>query len=131
MRELEFLKSKGLIKEGFTEFVITGDFGKVELTELLKEYKTEQLRLHGIYPTTKCFNQLDELFDKFVSNVDTRTAPALHKHFVMPRFFTRILYRLLKKDMVNKLSKKHGEQFIDDVMQTFGMPTNLMDKYYR
>jgi hypothetical protein len=28
---------------------------------------------HGIYPTTKCFNQLDELFDKLVSDVDTRT----------------------------------------------------------
>jgi len=48
MTELEFLKSKGLIKEGFTEFIISGDFGKVELTELLKEYKTEQLRLHVV-----------------------------------------------------------------------------------
>lgn len=43
MEELELLKSKGLIKDGFTEFVITGDFGKVELTELLKEYKIELL----------------------------------------------------------------------------------------
>lgn len=48
MKELDFLKSKGLIKEGFTEFIISGDFGKVELTELLKEYKTEQLRLHVV-----------------------------------------------------------------------------------
>lgn len=48
MSEIQFLKSKGLIKEGFTEFVISGDFGEVELTELLKEYKAEQLRLHGI-----------------------------------------------------------------------------------
>ena len=32
--------------------------------------------------------------------------------------------------MINKLSKKHGEQFIDDVMATFEIPTNLMDKYY-
>lgn len=48
MTELEFLKSKALIKEGFTEFVISGEFGKVELTELLKEYKTEQLRLHVV-----------------------------------------------------------------------------------
>ena len=48
MTELEFLKSKGLIKEGFTKFIVTGDFGKVELTELLKEYKTEQLRLYGV-----------------------------------------------------------------------------------
>ena len=23
---------------------------------------------YGIYPTTKCFNQLDELFDKFLSD---------------------------------------------------------------
>jgi hypothetical protein len=40
---------------------------------------------HGIYPTTKCFNQLDELFDKLVSDVDTRTEPALHKHIVSQR----------------------------------------------
>ena len=43
----------------------------------------------------------------------------------------RILYLILKKDMIKKLSKKHGEQFIDDVMETFEMPTNLMDKYYK
>jgi len=38
----------------------------------------------------------------------------------------KILYRVLKKDMIKKLSKKHGEQFIDDVTETFGIPTNLM-----
>ena len=48
MAELKFLKSKGLIKEECTEFIITGDFGKIKLTELLKEYKIEQLRLHGV-----------------------------------------------------------------------------------
>ena len=41
----------------------------------------------------------------------------------------KIMYRLLKKDMIKKLSEKHGEQFIDDVMDTFGIPTNLMSKY--
>jgi hypothetical protein len=41
----------------------------------------------------------------------------------------KILYRLLKKDMIKKLSVKHGEQFIDSVMETFEMPTNFMDKY--
>lgn len=29
--------------------------------------------------------------------------------------------------MVTKLSKKHGEQFIDDVMDTFGVPINYVD----
>lgn len=42
----------------------------------------------------------------------------------------RLLYLILKKDMIKKLDVKHGEQFIDDVMNTFGMPTNLMEKYY-
>ena len=46
----------------------------------------------------------------------------------MKSIYTK-LYRILKKDMIKKLSEKHGEQFIDDVMETFGMPTNLMDKY--
>jgi glycerol-3-phosphate responsive antiterminator len=36
---------------------------------------------------------------------------------------------LLKKDMIEKLKNKHkGEQFIDDVMETFGIPTNFMEK---
>ncbi|WP_341221050.1 hypothetical protein [Polaribacter atrinae] len=39
MEELNFLKAKGLIKEDCTKLVISGDFGKIELTELLKEYK--------------------------------------------------------------------------------------------
>lgn len=43
----------------------------------------------------------------------------------------RLLYWLLKKDMIRRLSKKHGEQFIDDVMETFGMPTNFMSKYFK
>lgn len=63
MTELEFLKSKGLIKEGFTKFVISGDFGKIELTELLKEYKTKQLRTGGVVgsmPTRAEKNQLPE-----------------------------------------------------------------------
>lgn len=45
--------------------------------------------------------------------------------------FKKLLYRLLKKDMIKKLKKKHGEQFIDDVMETFGVPTNFMDEYYK
>ena len=58
MTELEFLKSKGLIKEAFTKFTITGDFGEVELTDLLKEYKIKQLRLHGVV-----FNVADYLYE--------------------------------------------------------------------
>lgn len=49
----------------------------------------------------------------------------------MQQILLRPLYLLLKKDMIRLLSQKHGEQFIDDVMQTFGMPTNLMDEYYK
>ena len=49
----------------------------------------------------------------------------------MQQILLRPFYLLLKKDMIRLLSKKHGEQFIDDVMQTFEMPTNLMDKYFK
>jgi hypothetical protein len=38
----------------------------------------------------------------------------------------KLLYKILKRDMIKKLSVKHGEQFIDDVMESFGMPTNLL-----
>jgi hypothetical protein len=41
----------------------------------------------------------------------------------------KLLYLLLKKDMIKKLSKKHGTQFIDDVMATFGMPTDTTNEY--
>lgn len=57
--------------------------------------------------------------------------PKLGISVVMPRFLLRPFYLLLKKDMVKRLSEKHGEQFIDDVMDTFGMPTNLMNKYFK
>ena len=57
--------------------------------------------------------------------------PNKSKQSWMQQILLRPLYLLLKKDMIRLLSKKHGEQFIDDVMQTFGMPTNLMDKYYK
>jgi hypothetical protein len=50
---------------------------------------------------------------------------------VMQRFLLRPFYLLLKKDMIKRLSEKHGEQFIDDVMKTFDMPTNLMTKYFK
>ena len=43
MTALDFLKSKGLIKDGFTELTIWGEFGQIELTKLLEEYKQEQL----------------------------------------------------------------------------------------
>lgn len=38
MTALDFLKSKGLIKDGFTELTIWGEFGQIELTKLIKEY---------------------------------------------------------------------------------------------
>jgi hypothetical protein len=30
--------------------------------------------------------------------------------------------------MVRRLSEKHGTQFVDDVMATFGMPTNTTNE---
>lgn len=41
----------------------------------------------------------------------------------------RLLYLILKKDMIRKLSLKHGTQFVDNVMETFGMPTNTTQDY--
>jgi len=41
----------------------------------------------------------------------------------------KLLYLFLKKDMVKKLSKKHGTQFVDDVMATFDIPTDTTNKY--
>ena len=41
----------------------------------------------------------------------------------------KILYKILKNDMIDKLKVKHGDQFIDGVMETFEMPTNFMSKY--
>jgi hypothetical protein len=44
----------------------------------------------------------------------------------MKKLIIKILYKILKNDMIEKLSDKHGEQFIDDVMETFGIPTTLL-----
>lgn len=44
----------------------------------------------------------------------------------MKKLIFKILYKILKNDMIKKLSDKHGEQFIDDVMETFGIPTTLL-----
>jgi predicted transcriptional regulator of viral defense system len=41
----------------------------------------------------------------------------------------KILYLILKKDMIKKLSKNHGTQFVDDVMETFGIATNTTNEY--
>jgi hypothetical protein len=41
----------------------------------------------------------------------------------------KLLYLLLKKDMIKKLSKKHGTQFVDDSMETFGIPTDTTNEY--
>jgi len=43
----------------------------------------------------------------------------------------KLLYRILKKDMIKKLSEKHGTQFVDDVMATFGMPTDTTNDYLK
>lgn len=62
MEGLKFLRRKGLITEGCNKLVISGDFGKVELTELLKEYKMEILRLPEV--RVRVFpNDTDETFD--------------------------------------------------------------------
>ena len=43
----------------------------------------------------------------------------------------KLLYLLLKKDMIKKLSKKHGTQFVDDVMETFGILTDTTNDYLK
>jgi hypothetical protein len=43
----------------------------------------------------------------------------------------KLLYLLLKKDMIKKLSKKHGTQFVDDVMAIFGIPTDTTNEYLK
>lgn len=43
----------------------------------------------------------------------------------------RILYLILKKDMIKKLREKHGSQFVDDVMAAFGMPTDTTNEYLK
>ena len=45
------------------------------------------------------------------------------KRSFITKAFYKLLYRILKKDMIEKLRDKHGEQFIDDIMKTFNMPT--------
>lgn len=41
----------------------------------------------------------------------------------------RILYFLLKKDIMKRLSEKRGTQFVDDVMAILGMPTDTTNEY--
>ncbi|UII80039.1 hypothetical protein [Flagellimonas sp. CMM7] len=43
-RAKEYLKSKNMIKEGFNEFIIKGDFGTVVLNEILEEFATKEKR---------------------------------------------------------------------------------------
>ena len=43
----------------------------------------------------------------------------------------RILLRLLKKEIIKKLSKKYGTQFVDNVMEALDMPTNLTDDFLK
>lgn len=57
--------------------------------------------------------------------------PKLNISSTISRFLLRPFYLLLKNDMIKRLSEKHGEQFIDDVMETFDIPTNLMNKYFK
>ena len=41
----------------------------------------------------------------------------------------KLLYRILKKDIVKKLRNHHyGEQFVDDVMKSLGIPTNYLQE---
>jgi len=43
----------------------------------------------------------------------------------------RILYFLLKKDIMKRLSKNRGAQFVDDVMSILGMPTDTTNEYLK
>ncbi len=41
----------------------------------------------------------------------------------------KLLYLILKKDIIKRLRERHGSQFVDNVMETLGMPTNLTQEY--
>lgn len=43
----------------------------------------------------------------------------------------KLLYLLLKKDMIKKLSSRYGSQLVDNVMETFGMPTDTTNDYLK
>lgn len=47
----------------------------------------------------------------------------------MKKYFIKLMYLYLKKDMIKKLRENHGTQFVDNVMETFKMPTNLTNEY--
>lgn len=49
----------------------------------------------------------------------------------MFKIFYRLLYLILKKDMIRKLRKDYGTHFTDNVMKTFGMPTDLTNEYLK
>lgn len=74
----------------------------------------------------------DKMKDAHIPEYDTEQNPngLTNARWVNPspstNWFFTMLYKVLKHDMVNKLKVKHGEQFIDDIMKTFGVPSNLM-----
>lgn len=54
------------------------------------------------------------------------------KNNIFKKMLYPILYRILKNDMVNKMKSRHyGGQFIDQVTEIFGIPTNFMGKYQK
>lgn len=85
MNTTEFLKAKGLIKEGFSQFLITGDFGEVNLGDLLNEFagvkdgvmliareRQEQIEKHGFSVKEDVeFYQKNELIKAALFCIDT------------------------------------------------------------
>ena len=46
--------------------------------------------------------------------------------------FKKVIYLMLKKDIIKKLKNKgYGIQFIDNVTEALEIPSNLTDEYYR
>ena len=90
--------------------------------------EVEKTYRYAIYQAKKAVKNFN---DALLTARDQVQKTKKSKQSWMQQILLRPFYLLLKKDMIRLLSKKHGEQFIDDVMQTFEMPTNLMDKYFK
>jgi hypothetical protein len=73
MSAVDFLKSKNLIKDGYSEFIITGHFGEVSLGNLLDEYsekwKAEE-HLKRIIGTLRVISRIipEIIWDRYVQD---------------------------------------------------------------
>ena len=86
MNALNFLQDKGLIKEGFSLFFIEGDFGRVELTDLLEEYKQKPFDINNhSFHLEKVKEIQNDTFKPVLPTDDLRQSPYSLKHAVVQR----------------------------------------------